>query len=127
MFPERRAVEGSCGGPGGEEGELVGGVAAFLDAVGGDGQPWFSGELEHVEGDVDLADLGMAVDLAPGAVLVDVPVGPVLANCRLSVDSSPIRAVRSLSSGSRPASRRSMAAVMLRASGQSTWKSFARG
>ncbi len=65
---------GGC--PAGQQGELVGGRRAFPYAVGADGQAWFPGQLEHVEG--DLTDLGVAVDLATGAVLVHVLVGPVL-------------------------------------------------
>jgi hypothetical protein len=66
-----------CDCPGGKQGELVGGLGAFLDTIGGDEQSWFTGHLEDVEGNVELTDLRVAVDLAAGAVLVDVAVGPV--------------------------------------------------
>src|SRR5688500_12006306 len=64
-FPTAGGVGGTTSellgdGPGGEESELVGGLAAFLDAVGADGQAGFARQLEHVEGDVHLADLGVA-------------------------------------------------------------------
>ena len=54
----------------------------FVGGVGDDRQARLAGHGEHVPGDVDVADQGVAVDLAAGAVLVDVMLGPVLPEVR---------------------------------------------
>ena len=75
---------------------------------------------EHVVADLEVADFGVAVGLLAGAVFVDVTIGPVPAELRTAGRQLADQAVSSSFSGSRPASNRSIAAVKLHASGQSS-------
>ena len=76
-------VVGGC--PDGEEREPFGARGACCGGVGGDGQAGLTGHREHVVVDLDVADLWVPVDLGAVAVLVDVLVGPVLAELGLRI------------------------------------------
>lgn len=73
-----RCYEGTLGGGacGGEEVDRGFGEGSGFGGVGHDAVPASAGEVEHVEGEVDVTDLGMVELLDPArATLHDVP-GP---------------------------------------------------
>lgn len=74
-------------------------------------QAGFGGQFHALEVEVELTDDRVAQALSAAAMEADILRRQRLRNSALCVDISPIRAMRTLSCGLRPASSRSMAAA----------------